>query len=243
MSTSDKQRYSLWDALSMRRRPNESKTYMELLLVPVVAVVVAGIILAALMMHILDYGGVTRSTVARNKIENTSGAECKVIDSDGLFEEQKYLLAALEEFAAVSGVYPCVYVTQNDNDTAQALYGESCGSENCFFVVYNVETDDFSAVAGQQASNVIDNEAYKIFCEYTEYYKDIADTDCEMLEYAFRATAKRIMKKTNLFNCVHSAYYVGVAVCLAIIVFFIVKAVNDIKYKRGCIINTYGGEI
>ena len=68
---------SLWNSLDLRRTPNKERSYWEILTIPLIATVAVGIILLALLLHVFDYGGITRSTVKREPLEVELADEVK----------------------------------------------------------------------------------------------------------------------------------------------------------------------
>lgn len=228
---SQTQRKTLFEHFALRRPDNNSKNYVEIFFIPSVAIIAAAIICIALLMNVLNFGGVTRSTKMREKLTNSS-ANIEIIDSGENLKSTQYLKEALNEFYNVTGVAPCVYVLAKDEiASAEEMYYQHCANENCFFVVFNTKTDSVNSVVGSAAVQVIDDEAYKIFTDYVEYYVNIVESDEELLEYAFIATANRIMTKTNLFNGVAVQYHFGIIITLVIIAFFGLKVTKNIKNK------------
>lgn len=86
-----------------------------------------------------------------------------------------------------------------------------------------------NAIAGEHAWQVLDSEAYDIFCEYVNYYKNTAEDSCEILEYEYKSTANKIMVKTNIFNCVFEKYHIGIILTIIFECFFVLKMINEVK--------------
>lgn len=69
-------RIDLFDVLSLRRG-NERKYCTEILFIPMCAVVLLTVILVSLSVHVINYGGITKSTKTRQKIQGDI-SECKM---------------------------------------------------------------------------------------------------------------------------------------------------------------------
>ena len=157
----------------------------------------------------------------------------QIIDNAKAFKTTENLKISMIEFYNATGVSPCVYtLSEGEGTTASEAYYQNCASENCFFVMLDPKTNQVSAVSGNGAVSVMDSQAYEIFSDYVSYYVDIVESDEELLEYSLRATATRIMTKTNLLNCVPAPYYYGIIVAALIIIFFVIRMIKDIKIKN-----------
>lgn len=226
------QNRSLFDRLTLRRNSDGTKNYVEIFLIPSVTVILSAVIMLSLLLHVLNFGGITKSTQKREKLAD-SIANIQIIDNAKSFKSTEYLKMAMDEFFSSTGVSPCIYVlSDGENKSVQDAYYENCASENCFFVMFDVKNNTVSAVSGTSAVSVMDSQAYEIFSDYVSYYVDIVESDEELLEYSLRATATRIMTKTNLLNCVPAPYYYGIIVAALIIVFFVIRMIKDIKLKN-----------
>lgn len=224
-------RTSLLDLLSLRRKNKESKTYIEILLVPILACIILTVILSALIVHTVTYGGITKSTVKREKLEGAV-SEPTFTDDEEMVSDRDFLQRKLNEFMQKTGVTPYAYIyANNTRETAEDLYSKYCTAEDCFFVTFNANTGSINAFISGKADCVIDGEAYTIFGDYFRYYKSIVDEPEKLLGYAYKATADRIMTKTNIFNCVSVEYYIGIVVIAIMELFFIYKTVKSISDK------------
>ena len=226
------QNRSLFDRLTLRRNSDGTKNYVEIFLIPSVVIILSAVIMLSLLLHVLNFGGITKSTQSREKLAD-SIAKIQIIDNTRSFKSTENLKIAMDEFFNATGVSPCVYVlSEGENKSCSDAYYENCASENCFFVMFDPKNNTVSAVSGSGAVSVMDSQAYEIFSDYVSYYIDIVESDEELLEYSFRSTATRIMTKTNLFNCVPAAYYYGIIVAVLIIVFFVTRMLKDLKLKK-----------
>lgn len=221
-------RINLFDAISLRRKGNERKSYMEIFFIPICAAVLLTVILVSLSVHVINYGGITKSTKTRQKIQGDV-SECKIICADEYSFDISKLEDAMKYFASKTGIMPNIYICSEYNGDAESLFLQYKTDENCFFTVYGVSYGSVNAIAGEQARQVLDDEAYDIFCEYVDYYKSIIEDSCEILEYAYKSTADRIMVKTNIFNCVSEKYHIGIILTIIFDCFFVLKMINEVK--------------
>lgn len=223
---------SLLGRFSLRKDGKGEKSYVEIFLIPSVAILLSAIIMVSLLLHVMDFGGVALSTKAREKL-TASIQKIQIIDNAKAFKTTENLKISMTEFYNATGVSPCVYtLSEGEGTTASEAYYQNCASENCFFVMLDPKTNQVSAVSGNGAASVMDAEAYEIFSDYVLHYENIAESDEELLEYSLNATATRIMRKTNLFNCVPAPYYYGIIIAVLIILFFSTKVKNDLKIKN-----------
>ena len=220
---------SLWNSLDLRRTPNKERSYWEILTIPLIATVAVGIILLALLLHVFDYGGITRSTVKREPLEVELADEVKLAADVELGDEDG-LVDAIEYFRNKTGVAPYVVIHDGDIDI-DTNFEEKCTPDQ-MMIACNTSTGKIYYKVGGGAAKVLDGEALIIFDEYIEYYADIADSADENLEYAMRATARRIMDVTTVINGVRYQFFVGIAVAVIIELIFIIKMVVGIKQKR-----------
>lgn len=224
----NRSRTSLSASFSLRRKSNGHKSYTEILLIPMCVFVLSAVILISLSAHVLNYGGIAKSTEIRQKAQGNS-TECGVIyTGDDSFDVQT-LESAMNCFASKTGISAIVYICSEYNEDIESLYVRHGISENCFFTVYETTTGSVSGVISDGAVSVIDGEAYGIFCDYIDYYKSITDDTCTILEHTYESTADRIMVKTNLFNCVSVKYYIGIIFMAVIECFLVLKMINEIK--------------
>ncbi len=226
-------RSSLFGALSFRNGPTGEAQYILKMIIRACAFAALAIVFIALMMHVLDYGGITMSTHSRQMAEGAIQGGVMLIDDGECLSEKDELMLALEHFEQKTGVTPYLYIYESENDDADvySLFNDICIAKNSLLVAYNVQSKNITIKSSDGAKTVLDNEAYDIFCDYIAYYKQITVEHARILEHAYRSTAKRIMSKTNIFNCVSSAFYIGILFILIAECIIIFKIITDIKKK------------
>lgn len=210
-------------------RPKEQSYILGTLLAVCVFVALL-VIFIALATHVLDYGGIAKSTHERQKlVENIETAV--IIDKEDILSNADELFDAMNIFAQKTGVTPYIYIYSEKETDPESLFTDLCKADNCFLVTYGT-FGKVNALVSDGAEMVIDNEAYTIFCDYINYYKNISDDYSEVLKFAYRKTAHRIMAKTNIFNCVSAEYYIALVLIAITECFFAYKIINKIKEKH-----------
>lgn len=225
-------RTSLFDTLSLKRKSNENKSYIERLIIPMCVFVLLAVILISLSLHVLNYGGITKSTKIRQKGQGNI-TECKITYTEDDEFDTQVLKTAMDYFASKTGVMPNIYICSEYGGDAESLFLRYGSAENCFFIVYEIADGSVNAVISDDAISVIDSEAYDIFCDYIDYYKSITEDTCKILEYTYKSTADRIMVKTDIFNCVSVRYYIGIILMIISEFFLALKMLNEIKKRNG----------
>lgn len=217
------------DIAFMRNNKEKEKeqSYIVALLVPVCVFVALSVIFIALAIHVIDYGGIAKSTHKRQTlVEAVENAI--IIDNEELLSDHDELSDAMNMFAQKTGITPYIYIYSENETDFELLFTDLCKADNCFLVTYGT-SGKVNALISEGAKLVMDNEAYTIFCDYIDYYTNITDDYSKILEFTYRKTADRIMTKTNIFNCVSAEYYIALVLIAIMECFFAYKIINKIR--------------
>lgn len=154
--------------------------------------------------------GVTKSTVKRDKLQlHLSDEAGYYTDESGWIDNQTILERGLKEFYNETGILPYVYITDNINGDydpstetieqfAEWTYTELFDDEGHALLVFWEHSSAYEYILwlGEDAAELMDNEACDILFDYLEYYYYEDVTDEEFFAYAFADAGKRIMTKT-----------------------------------------------
>ena len=198
----------------------------------VTVVVVIFVILIMLMVSFsgLSGGGITKSTVEREKLTGVAIEETGYYEDHlGWIFQSRELESGMKEFYEKTGVHPYLYLTDTVlgnsypstddlGDYAKQLYEEKFNDNGHFLLVFYERNGKYNCgyYVGASALSVMDDEALEILRDYLNryYYTDTAKvSDEEMFSRTFSDTANRIMTVTRSYWPIFFAV-VGVLVIL-----------------------------
>lgn len=202
-------------------------------------------IIAVIAFGRIGGGNVTKSTIAREKLDSGIVREVDyIIDEPGWFTDVNKVKKGLKYFYNKTGVQPTIIVAEEINGTRKPkvndiqaymenIYSSMINDEGHLLYLYLDSGDGVYNqyyLTGTAAKTVIDEEAANILMDYVDRYSTSDLSDEELFATSFTKAADRIMTKTKSPVGIIVVCLSGVAIVFGII-WFVIKR-KQLKVKE-----------
>ena len=201
----------------------------------VVWIVIGIIVIAALAIgsDSKASGGVTKSTVNREKLQSSSLVESDQYFCDELdwISDPVTLRSGMEHFYEKTGVQPFLYITDNvggspTDDRLEAfgneVYDKYFSDEAHLVVLFYEKSGSYRScyIAGKEAKTVVDDEAGEILLDYIDHYYYSDFDEATFFSKSFYEAADRMMRITPSYGWIAGIFVLVLAIVIVLFVWW-----------------------
>ena len=199
-------------------------------IISAIALLIIIVVIASVYMGISFGGaGITKSTIAREKLDAGLCATYKdfFVDEINGIESSNKLNNGLKYFYQKTGIQPYVVITNRDGSESMAheIYQSTFNDSGHLVLLFCVEGSgvdwdeyDYWIEVGDAAGTVFDAEADEILADYiSRNWSNSALDNSEFLANSFKQAADRMMTKTPNYRFV--SFVIGAVVALLYLAF------------------------